>query len=426
MTIDDLDGKNVCIAGFGREGQAALRAIRKYAPDARVTVADKRDDLVIEGCDIRSGEGYASDLDDFDVVIKSPGIPPSTEFDDLGDKLTNSTDIFLHTAKKGGAQVIGVTGSKGKSTTASLLHQLLKRGKTNVHLVGNIGEPALDHLEDIEEGVRMVIEMSSYQLMQCTTSPHVAVVTSFFPEHLDYHGSMEAYKDAKKQITRFQTENDIVFYAEGSQDVEDIATAGVSPAMIISKNESPVTSEEIKLLGEHNLSNIALACAAAWHVDDSISVEDCIDVCRSFEGLPHRLQLVSERHGIRWIDDAISTTPDSTIAGLKSLGDVHTVIMGGQSRGVPFDDLGRYVASSSVREVILFPDTGAAIRAAIEAHGGTQSFHEASTMQEAVDTAKRITPVGNTCLLSTASPSYNLFKDFEEKGNQFAMQIAKE
>lgn len=415
----DIDGKSVCVLGLGKEGHAALEALKTYAPRATVSVRDKNPKARIDGYDCIAGDGYLDDLDRFDVIIKSPGIPPHPKLTAAEQKLTDGTNIFLETALAAGAVTVGVTGSKGKSTTSSLIFSILKSRWTDVHLVGNIGEPALAHLDKITEGVRLVLELSSYQLMLCKRSPHIAVLTSFFPEHLDYHGSLEAYKDAKANIARHQTADDVVFFAQGYPDLKDMAELSPGMRRCVTMNEAPLALEETALIGAHNLENMALAAAVARHLgidDDAIR-----SACRSFIPLPHRLQSLGMHHGIRWIDDAISTTPQSAIAALEALkGETDCIILGGQDRGIDFSPLGSYVAESSVSTVILFPDTGAKIRGATEAAGGTQRFFDASSMEEAVSIARRETSPGKICLLSTASPSYNMFKNFEDKGDQFA------
>jgi UDP-N-acetylmuramoylalanine-D-glutamate ligase len=209
MKIQDLLGKKICMLGYGREGKAMVEAIRTHVKKFKLTVADENPDVLKELAEttpyyLQSGANWLDNLETFDVIIKSPGIPPNPQLDAQHSKLTSSTQIFFDTIAESGSTVIGVTGSKGKSTTASLLFAMLKLGKKEVHLVGNIGEPAISHIHDAKNRTLFVMEMSSYQLMDLTVSPQIAVITSFFPEHLNYHGSLEAYMEAKKHITKFQ------------------------------------------------------------------------------------------------------------------------------------------------------------------------------------------------------------------------------
>lgn len=434
MRIQELNGKNVLMLGYGREGQAMAQALKDHQIECNLTITEKYPDVQIIGIQHPlihwagphvDAPKYLTDLTEFDMIIKSPGIPPNDELSELEKlgKLTSSTQIFLDTVMDAGAQVIGVTGTKGKSTTTSLIYAILKAASKDAHLVGNIGEPAIAHLDAANPGTIFVLEMSSYQLMSLTVSPHIAVVTNFYPEHLDYHGSLAAYRDAKQHICRFQTEDDAVFYSGDTQTALEVAQEGRGKKIAYHASESPVTIQETHLIGTHNLSNIA----GAWRVAEYLGVdkETAVKAIKEFQGLPHRLQPLGTHHGITWIDDAISTTPQSTIAALDALGPtVQTIILGGKDRGIPFDDLGDRIANSQVTHVILFPGSGPRIRQAIQdSHASGVQFHEAEDMHQAVTVAKQVTSPGRTCLLSTASPSYGMFKDFQEKGEAFQREI---
>lgn len=403
MNITDLNGKSIAILGaHGREGRAMQGALEKYAPDATVALRDMQD-----------GDNYLDNLDQYDIIIKAPGIPPCTELDAVSAKLTNATQIFLDSIHPD-ATVIGITGSKGKSTTSSLIAAILKEAGTDVSLLGNIGDPAIAHIEEIKASTTVVIELSSYQLMQVSKSPQIAVITSFFPEHLDYHGSIEHYKEAKKNLCKNQTEDGTVFYYAESDGAKDIAQTSKGTHIAYSESDSPISVIDTKLIGMHNLFNIAGAAAVTRHLgvdDDTI-----IAAVRTFEGLPHRLKDLGRHHGIRWVDDAISTTPESTIAAIHALvPNVKTVILGGQDRGNDFEQLGKVIDSSDIASVIVMGESGPRIEESIDA----TKVHSVSTMEEAVQVAKQHTPEGAICLLSPASPSYGMFKDFEEKGDAF-------
>jgi UDP-N-acetylmuramoyl-L-alanine---L-glutamate ligase len=426
MRIQELNGKTVCILGFGREGQAMLKAIEEYAPKAEVTIADKNEHLELPGGTHwhQVGTGWLKNLEKFDVIIKSPGIPPQPEFEPVKAKITSSTNVFLDSLEGTGAMVIGVTGTKGKSTTTKLIYEILRTADKDAHLVGNIGEPSIAHLHAAKKGAIFVLELSSYQLMDCQTSPHIAVVTSFFPEHLDYHGSLEAYLDAKKHITRFQDANDVVVFAHGFHGAVEIAKEGDGRKIPFGPEDSPVQLSDVQLIGEHNLGNIA----GAFKVSElmGIPAETAIKAIMRFKPLPHRLQPLGTHHGIDWVDDAISTTPESATAAVNALGDrVKTIIVGGQDRGLDFAEFGRFLARSSVENVIVFPGSGPRIQDAAETADEAKrlAFFDAASMKEAIAHAKLCTPQGAICLLSTASPSYGMFKNFEEKGETFKEEI---
>lgn len=398
MHVQALNGKKIAILGFGREGKAMLAMLKRYAPTADITIADAKSTIIgYAECKAQLGDSYLSSLERFDVIIKSPGIPHQPKFDAVEGKMTSSTQIFFDSIKDSGAMVIGVTGSKGKSTTSTLIHEILKAGGKDVSLIGNIGEPAISHLEEAKPRKIFVMEMSSYQLMDLTVSPHVAVVTSFFPEHLDYHASaplstgsspLERYKDAKKHIARFQMNNDVIFYCATSDGAHEIAMESPATRIPFSADECPVPIEETHLLGEHNRSNIA----AAWEVGVHLNIpQDVIlKVIREFRGLPHRLQSLGIHHDIEWIDDAISTTPESTIAALDALGDrVKTIILGGQDRGNDFTVLAQRIKRLQVKTVILFPGSGPRIREALKSNTATAQMIDVESMEEAVTIARQ-------------------------------------
>ncbi len=429
MRIADLNGKKILMLGYGREGKAMEQAIKKHKVTCSFTVSEKYPDLQVMGMDIfgiyAGQRKYLDPLSSFDVIIKSPGIPPNEELESLGAKVTSSTQIFLDSIQNTGATVIGVTGSKGKSTTSTLIYEILKAGDKDVSLVGNIGEPAISHMDEAKPGKFFVMEMSSYQLMNLQTSPHIAVITSFFPEHLDYHGSLENYKNAKKNIAKYLEPQDAIFFNENSEGAIEIAQESKGERIPFSADDCPIPIAETKLLGNHNRSNIAAAYAVGEHC--GVSADVMQTVIRNFQGLPHRLQSLGMHHGIEWIDDAISTTPESTIAALDALGDrVATIILGGQDRGNDFTQLAQRIKQSSVKIVILFPGTGPRIQEALTQANVAATIKDAQSMEDAVNIARKQTSTqkpGNQqppiVLLSTASPSYNMFKNFEEKGERF-------
>lgn len=424
MRIRELDGKTVLVLGYGKEGRATVKALEEFAPNAELTIADKNVDILrhSDKHQWQVGDEWLQDLEKFDVIIKTPGIPPSKDIDKHAAKTTNAVQIFLDTIAGSGAVVVGVTGSKGKSTTSSLIAAALKQAGKNVRLIGNIGDPSIAHIADATKGTIFVHELSSYMLLGVTASPQVAVVTSFFPEHLDYHGSIEAYLDAKKHIARFQSEDDAVYFNADSPGAVSIASDGHGRKIPVHADDCPVDLAATKLIGEHNRENLALA----WKTCEGFGVrkEDAVAAFEAFAPLPHRLQSLGTHAGIRWIDDAISTTPESAVAALDALGnDVATIILGGQDRGNDFTILAERLNGSSIRTAILFPGSGPRIRAAIESTGTGIDLIDAPTMDDAVRIAKEKTPAGSIALLSTASPSYGMFKNFEEKGDAFRRSV---
>lgn len=420
MQLAELANKSVCILGFGKEGQSVLGALRTLSLQELV-VADQNTELQVDGCTTQLGSDYLKGLERFDVIIKSPGIPPYSEIVTARERgqVTGSLQIFIDTVRAQGALVIGVTGSKGKSTTSSLIHAGLVAGGKQAFLVGNIGTPAFDAIGEVKSDAIFVIEMSSYQLMDITAGPDLAVVTSFFPEHLDYHGSLDDYLAAKMRIATTQPPTGTIFYNANSPECSQIGVHSLGTKVPVSRSDSPLPITETHLLGDHNLMNLGLA----WKVVESLGVtkETVQAAFRDFKSLPHRLEVVGTYHDIVWVDDAISTTPESTIAALNALGaNVETLVVGGLDRGYDFSVLGKRIAASSVKNLIMLPGTGEAIRDAV---GGEVASFPAQNMQEVVQIAREHTTPGKTCLLSTASPSYNSFKNFEEKGRLFQEAI---
>ncbi len=418
MRIHELAGKTVLVLGYRKEGKATVAAIEQFAPSAEITIADKNAEIEKDTDHWwQLGEGWLENFKKFDVIIKSPGIPPS-ELPSGQWPLTSAVQLFLNTLAGSGAIVIGVTGSKGKSTTSSLIAAILKEAGKDVHLVGNIGDPSIAHIAQAKKGTIFVHELSSYMLMDLTASPHIAVITSFFPEHLDYHGTVEDYLEAKKHVSRFQTKDDATYFNADSPGATSIAKEGNGRKIPVSADDCPIELSETKLIGEHNRENIALA----WKVCEDLGVRKDVVLAalKKFQPLPHRLQNLGMVDGIGWIDDAISTTPESAIAALDALGDaVQTIILGGQDRGNDFTELAARLKDSNVKTVLLFPGSGPRIRKAIEQANTSINLIDAASMDEAVSAAKEKTSKGGLVLLSTASPSYGMFKNFEEKGAKF-------
>ncbi|HAI98336.1 TPA: UDP-N-acetylmuramoyl-L-alanine--D-glutamate ligase [Candidatus Peribacteria bacterium] len=437
MHIRELAGKTVCILGFGREGRATLEALEKLTPGCEVTIADQDEEVSPPAAKhwLQLGTGWLKNLEKFDVIIKSPGIPPSVLRAIHQSTVITPTQLFFDSIADSGAIVIGVTGSKGKSTTASLIHHILQSAGQRSYLIGNIGSPALSYMSEATKGTIFVMEMSSYQLMDLTSSPSIAVVTSFFPEHLDYHGSLEAYLEAKKSIARFQRKEDTVFFGADSPGAVEIARESRGRRIPFTAADAPVALSETQLIGTHNLSNIA----AAFLVSQELNVpkEKSVAAIRSFVPLPHRLQSLGIFGSIEWVDDAISTTPQSAIAGLDALGDrVKAMILGGQDRGYDFAPLAERLLGSKVQTVILLGQSSKRIVQALNDAGVKIRSFEAKTMEEAVALALKHIHFPSTSpnpnpspspivLLSPASPSYDLFKNFEQRGDMFKNAVRK-
>lgn len=424
----------VCVLGAGVEGISAAAFLKEKYPQLKVTLADTK--LVTTRLDVivRCGDDYPTDLGEWECVVVSPGIHPSTPLLATAHHITTATNIFLAHCK---GTVVGVTGSKGKSTTSSLIAHILKTGGLSTCLVGNIGNPALDRLRErnYPEDV-YVYELSSYQASRLEKGPDIAVIVNLFPEHLNYHGSLEEYYSDKLKITTTQTAEHIVIYnAENITLAERIAQ---SPAQKIAYPDRAgfyatethlchgaqkiCAITELQLKGAHNVSNCiaALTTAAIFNVAESNLREALI----SFAPLPHRLQYIGVHAGIEWIDDAISTTPESTLAALAVFQNTGAIILGGLDRGYDFTELAKVIAERKIPVIVYFPDSGKTIEQAIAnaGYGAPHTLHTAS-MHDAVAFIAQHAEHGSTALLSCAAPSYTIFKNFEDKGDQFQTEI---
>lgn len=408
MKLKELKNKKILILGFGVEGQSTLALLKHFFPDKKIAVADQKDD-----------PNYLDKQKDYDLVIKTPGIPKRF----ITTAYTTATNIFFANTK---AEIIGVTGSKGKSTTASLIYAILKEAGRKVKILGNIGYPMLDELKKrTGEGEIYVVELSSYQLEDLKFSPHIAVFTTFFPEHLDYHQGLEEYWQAKKNIVIGATDKDYFVFNPEIERLKKLSKeTKARPAPFL--KELPFPREAISLIGEHNVDNVRAAATVAklFNVADDV-IEKAV---RKFKPLPHRLALVGTFRGITFYDDAISTTPESTVAALKAVPRVKTLFLGGTNRGYNFAPVADFVITNDIQNIVLFPESGEEInkelrRSAKKLNKKLPEILETCDMKEAVRFAYQKTPKGAVCLLSTASPSYSVWKNFEEKGDLFVKYV---
>lgn len=430
MKLKDLKGKSILVLGAGREGLSVLRLLEKNFPDKKIDIADRRiiGDLPKNTGKTFFGSDYLDYLSNYDVVIKSPGIPYFEEIRSAkgNKKITSSTALFLQNCK---GKVIGVTGTKGKSTTSALIYEVLKNGGLKTYLIGNIGTPALDYLEKDSKDTVFVYELSSFQLEDLDVSPNIAVITNIYPEHLDHHGKFSVYVEAKKNITRFQKESDYLIYNEDNPQVNFIAKESHAQKLPYSKQNKKtivelIHKDALPLLGEFNILNVmpAVVIGKLFEIPDK-EIEEAII---NFKPLPHRLEYVGEFWGVRFYNDSLSTIPQATAAALSALGkNVETLITGGFDRGIDYSLLGPSIVSAKVKNLILFPSTGQRIWEAVKNQKSKikiQNF-DANNMKEAVELAFKYTSPGKIVLLSPASSSFNMFKDYADRGSQFKKYV---
>lgn len=409
----------IVIAGYGIEGQSSLCYFQKEFPEASFLVADERDRVDGLPDNVGYRVGFAG-LNDADLIIRSPSLSP--EKIKTSGKIWSATNEFFD---KCSAPIIGVTGTKGKGTTCSLIAAILRQSGQTVHLVGNIGVPALDVLPKIKKTDIVVYELSSFQLWDLEKSPHVAVVLMIEPDHLNVHADFDDYLAAKRNIARFQSQEDYVVYNSQNDFSREIAAS--SPAQ---KKEYPfyITNDiisAIRLPGKHNIDNVCAAILAAKAIQSDITDDEIKAGLSDFTGLPHRLKFVAENNGVKYYDDSISTTPGSAIAALKAFTEPKILILGGSDKGADYTELAQEIARQQMRAVVV---NGANASEIIEIlHKNKVSCRvvqlEMATMPTVVEVAANQAQSGDVVILSPAAASFDMFKSYNDRGEQFVAAV---
>ena len=446
--VDSLRNKTVAVLGVGVSNTPLVRLLLQNG--VSVAVCDKRtrqqmgalaDELERGGCTLRLGPDYLEGLHE-DVIFRTPGLRPDmpqiAAAVSVGSVLTSEMEAFFQVCP---CPIIAVTGSDGKTTTTTIIAELLKAAGKTVWLGGNIGHPLLCdadrmHLEDYA-----VLELSSFQLMTMERSPHIAVVTNLAPNHLDMHRNMAEYVAAKENIFRHQRTGDIaVFNADNAITAEQSSRA-VGRSRLFSRQSEQrdgvflrgedivcrsaagerviMTTSDIKIPGVHNVENYMAAIAAV----DGLVPDDIIrDFARSFGGVEHRIELVRTYKGVRYYNDSIASSPSRTIAGLRSFQEKVILIAGGYDKHIPFDVLGPEV-TAHVKLLVLCGATAEKIRAAVEAapdyHPGHPEILEVTPFRAAVEAARDRAVSGDVVTLSPACAAFDQFKNFAERGKTF-------
>lgn len=399
MILDKYKGKKILILGYGTEGKATEKYISTNYPEISLGIADK----IIQ-------RDYLNLQRDYDLIIKTPGISKRH----IVGKYTTATNIFFDTIPK--SQIIGVTGSKGKSTTASLIAWILSKYGYDVRLVGNIGVPLLQGVTfPINKQTIFVCELSSYQLDDVIFSPHISVIMSLFPEHIPYHQTVDKYYSAKKNMIHFVDKKDYFIYNSQFDELNKWAKSFCGIAVSYDKN--PAINDS-KLIGDHNISNIKAATSVASIY--KIPHVEIVKHVQSFKPLPYRLENLGFYNNICFYDDSISTAPQSTIAALNSLDNVDTLLLGGENRGYDFSELVQKMSAQNIANIVLFPDSGHEILKLLKKIKDYRpKILFTDSMEKAVEFAYKNTQKNKICLLSSASPSYSLWPNYVVKGKLF-------
>lgn len=441
--IELLESKKIAILGFGMEGRSTYNFIRRHLPLKELTIIDANDssnDDVLKNdnyINIVFGSDYCNNLSDYDLIIKSPGISfKDIDTKPLKGKITSQLELLLMFFKK---NVIGITGTKGKSTTTSLIYEVLKQQRDNVYLLGNIGIPILDNIENYNEDSILVVEMSSHQLEFIDVSPHIGIILNLYEDHLDNACSVLRYHNIKMNMFKFQNDNDIAIYCldnlnlnkkmrENSYKSIKYSVSLKRKSDIYIKNNKVYYKDNLLyidddkriLIGNHNLENIMIASFISYLF--KLDLKKTINIINNFKGLSNRLEYVGKFDDIIYYSDTIATIPEATISGINALKRVDTLILGGMDRGIHYSALIDYLKDSQISNIICMPSTGKKIYDCLK---DTKNAYYVNTLEEAVQLAKKCTEKNKICLLSPAAPSYEYFKNFEEKGNRYKELVSK-
>lgn len=458
--MDEYKGKRVGVLGISLEGRDTVRFLHERG--ALITCCDRRtkealsstyEELSEFGVSFQLGKEYLHHLDAFDAVVRTPGMSPRLPeliaYAKAGGVITSLTKIFFNECR---APIIGVTGTKGKGTTSTLIARMLESDGATVHLGGNVGMPLLSRVDSIHTDDWVVLELSSFQLEDLTQSPHIAVILRTTQEHLanfdtlatNFHPTKEAYIEAKKPMVRYQTEQDMIVVNKDDPTARSFAKETKARSYFFSVSDASVdafvvdhavylrTSDgntrklcdrgSVKLRGDHNLENIAAASLVSRAA--GVSIEAIAKAATTFPGLPHRLELVRVVNGVTYINDTFSTVPETTIAGVNSFDEPLILILGGSEKGSDFTQMGNVIAQSRVKALIIIGDMTQRILESVDRAGYKgKRIVGLRTMKEVVVAATRVAVSGDVILFSPACASFDMFLNYKERGREFKAAV---
>lgn len=433
--LSDWKSKKIAILGAGIEGLAT----KKFLDSNRI------ESVILDEKNSRSA--FAR-LGEFDIVVRSPSVlylrPEIQKFKENGGIVTSQIKIFLELCP---SPVIGVTGTKGKGTTSSLIYEMLLQNGQDAYLGGNIGTPPLNFLDKLSKDSIVVLELSSFQLQDIQKSPHIAVMLMTTSEHLDYHKDIAEYVDAKRNIFRFQNDNDFaivnrdypasnesdlespgkVYYISREREGKDgvFFREGIMWMQTEGKEKKIIDTKDILLPGKHNWENAAAAVMAA-HLG-GVGKDDIVNILKTFKGLEHRLELVGDINGVRFYDDSFSTTPETAIAAIEAFDAPEILILGGSGKNSDFTELGRVISNAkNIKAVIGIGDEWHRMRAEFPiSNFQFPIIEDAKDMRTIVLAASKIAKSGDVVLLSPACASFGMFKNYKDRGQQFKKEVKK-
>lgn len=425
----------IAILGFESQGKAAFNYWAKDGNE--ITICDAKEDIEVpSGTKSKLGASYLHNLGEFDLLVRTPGLHPreiasaNPDFPNILDKVTTVTNEFFKICPT--KKIIGVTGTKGKGTTSTLIAKMLEAGGNRVHLGGNIGIAPLDMLKDnigVDDWV--VLELANFQLIDIKYSPSIAVCVMVVPEHLDWHFNVEEYITAKQQMFRYQTENDRSIYYAGNLDSQRVVSvskgdkipyfmapgAEVIAGQIVIGGNTICNVSDLKLLGKHNWQNACAATTTLWQISQNPTA--IRSVLTNFSGLEHRLDLVREFEGVKYYDDSFGTTPETAIVAVEAFDQPKIMILGGSDKGADFHKLAETIASHNVKSVITIGKMAEKIEATLNMVNFSSFIRGGTTMEEIVNAAKAQAQPGDVVLLSTACASFDLFQNYKDRGQKF-------
>ncbi len=451
--IEYFSNQRILILGFGREGQSSYRLIRRLLPGLRIGIADKRDDLVAQfpeltqdsHLDVFCGAGYLSTLRDFDLIMKSPGIPMSELPGLEPERIESQASVFIRLYRD---RIIGISGTKGKSTTTTLLWNILRQQYPDTLLVGNMGIPPFDIFDQLKTDTWITYELSSHQLEKLRVAPRYAVLLNIFQEHLDHYSGYEAYQQAKMNLVRYQEKGDYLIYCRDNALLDTLCQEYIPERRVYAYSQQIIPrqgaysfderiffktadgQEELlytlhpatPLRGRHNVMNIMAALSIARVL--KLTPEHIADGVDSFSALPHRLEYCGLHHGIHFYNDSIATIPEASLEAIRALGKVDTLILGGKDRGIDYSILLNSEELQRIKTLIFMGEAGARMAVGYSPdEGAGQEIILAEDFGTVVEMAIKKTAAGAVCLLSPAAASYDWFYNFEERGDIFRRLI---
>ena len=420
--------QKVAIIGLGVEGRSAYRYFAAQGAEITVFHKERPADLPADVKVVE--EAHATELFGYDVVVRSPAVPPSSIHTD--GRVTTVTKEFFSVFDP--TRIIGVTGSKGKGTMSALIAGMLEAAGKRVHLAGNIGVPTLDLLPDIRDGDYVVLEMSSFQLWDMETSPHIAVIGMITPDHLDVHKDFDEYINAKANIARYQKPEDIIIYHPTnvhSKWIADQSPAATklrydTPEAAHIEHDSIVIAEQkickvsdVQIPGQHNLENICAALTAAWQVTQD--AEALGRAIREYKGLEHRIEFVRNVEGVDFYDDSFAASTSAAVVAAQAFAAPKVMILGGYDRGIDLEPMVKELITTNIRKVLLIGQTAPRLAELFEAAGKRELTEQLGTsgMADIVKRAQEIAQKGDVVVLSPGSASFDMFKDYKDRGDQF-------